>query len=875
MPSRARQTGGGCLDLAPPVCLALLGTPQGPGTTCATTICPLPAPLADYGDAPDGIPACQGTIFCTTPSSYPTLFGTTNAVPGRGAPYHTDFTDVWLGPQPNSETAEPVAFQPCCSWLTPPPDCDDAPIVLCLDGPCTTGVLSTMSGCPEAVNIPFGLTPSGFGYWIYETAVGAGAPDVPRFVNVTVDWTLSGTYGDVPGEWVVVDASVPYTPGTAAIMLTAPFPTPTVVPSTTGGLGWAIEPFWTRFTVSRDPVAPAFPAGDWDGSGPLPPGYVYGETEDIVPFTDPQTPLPRFPDCDHNGVPDLVDIIMGRLEDANHNRIPDVVEPGPGDDMPFDADRDGDVDQADYGAVQACLTGSGDPGHAFDPTACSGFDRDFDLDVDRADLEAFLRCVSGPGLPADPDCGRVRMLRITQPANGAVLSGITRVVIEHPADLPLTEIVSMQLQSLPPSEPLNWIPYATLTDPELDSGGVLLNTWDVGLDPVNWPEPDYQFRAALRKTDGQTLYSDPIELRFNRPPTPQAQAFQTPQPGSVLFKAFHSWDDHGPITRWHWDFGDSTSAEGPAVEHTFANPKQTYHVVLTVEDDQQAEASAYYTVRFQPRFSFMQDEKCICKKMTLRTEGAAFGADGAPDGKKWPAVPGHHDGGTLGPLHGNPGNSGAGGEKNNTGFAFEVVTDVEGNPAKCTEIQLIRRTTVLKGVTKADCDRLKGAWNAKDATCTVDKSWTGKKADLNKDGTDDIDVSTAAKCGAAGGAWDEASGTCRLAFPQEKLEGDPPRNVARYGPDSIPNQPQGAAERPYDFKKYVGNRIIWWDAPRFGGVGNGSTQKADFIAIVRGTDGKYCYKTFSLELEKKKGQDTEKLTETGGDCAAASVPGVP
>ena len=52
------------------------------------------------------------------------------------------------------------------------------------------------------------------------------------------------------------------------------------------GLGWCIDPFWTRFLISDELILPSFPALDWDGSGQLD-GYLRGETEDIVPATDP------------------------------------------------------------------------------------------------------------------------------------------------------------------------------------------------------------------------------------------------------------------------------------------------------------------------------------------------------------------------------------------------------------------------------------------------------------------------------------------------------------------------------------------------------------------------------------------------------------
>lgn len=72
---------------------------------------------------------------------------------------------------------------------------------------------------------------------------------------------------------------------------------------------------------------------------------------------------------------------------------------------PFaDADNDGDVDHADFGAFQACYSGATTAA----TSGCECFDRDYgdqgDGDVDEADLTAFVSCLSGPSIPADPDC---------------------------------------------------------------------------------------------------------------------------------------------------------------------------------------------------------------------------------------------------------------------------------------------------------------------------------------------------------------------------------------------------------------------------------------------------------------------------------------
>lgn len=68
---------------------------------------------------------------------------------------------------------------------------------------------------------------------------------------------------------------------------------------------------------------------------------------------------------------------------------------------PGDLDYDRDVDQADFGLLQACVKGAGIP--QADP-ACADARLDADDDVDSADVAAFLGCLSGAGVPGQPDC---------------------------------------------------------------------------------------------------------------------------------------------------------------------------------------------------------------------------------------------------------------------------------------------------------------------------------------------------------------------------------------------------------------------------------------------------------------------------------------
>ncbi len=66
-----------------------------------------------------------------------------------------------------------------------------------------------------------------------------------------------------------------------------------------------------------------------------------------------------------------------------------------------DADRDGDVDGADFAAFDACRSG---PGVALS-AGCAGYDRDGDADVDLDEFGAFQRCYSGQNVAAQAACG--------------------------------------------------------------------------------------------------------------------------------------------------------------------------------------------------------------------------------------------------------------------------------------------------------------------------------------------------------------------------------------------------------------------------------------------------------------------------------------
>ncbi len=66
-----------------------------------------------------------------------------------------------------------------------------------------------------------------------------------------------------------------------------------------------------------------------------------------------------------------------------------------------DLDRDGDVDQEDFGRFQACFTG---PGLAQYEPVCLPARLDEDEDVDQDDFRIFDSCMTRANLPADPNC---------------------------------------------------------------------------------------------------------------------------------------------------------------------------------------------------------------------------------------------------------------------------------------------------------------------------------------------------------------------------------------------------------------------------------------------------------------------------------------
>lgn len=314
---------GATLSFAVEVCKHQWNEETG---NCPEPTPPPPPAEADFGDAPsislpEPVEVCSGP-----PGNYPSLLA-------DGGPFHTDFTDVWVGAQPNTETAEPDAIVPNCDdWIAPAFDVDDGCIAMFIGGPASGWACVPGDGGGVFGPYPGGAADSSceLALWAILVSVGAGAPAVPRFANVVVDDRCPGPdgfYGEVPAEHVLVDSPVVALPEGTEVKFTGFFfsevfcddfkvPPPPAPPLTdctplsgdNDGDGrtdeWGVLPHWNRFMVSRTSVG----AG-WDGSGPV---SAEGETEDWLVVGDPdkrfqgqppQPPgIPEFP----REQPDLV-----------------------------------------------------------------------------------------------------------------------------------------------------------------------------------------------------------------------------------------------------------------------------------------------------------------------------------------------------------------------------------------------------------------------------------------------------------------------------------------------------------------------------------------------------------------------------------------
>jgi len=205
------------------------------------------APTGDYGDAPDEQDAYYGVPGC-----FPTLYNTNNSLFGRPGGHTLVTGEEMLGINVSAEVD-----------ATDPNDPDGTPNLVDADRD------ERMFVRLHGKNAVFSFT----------VTVAKNASDVPRYINVLVDfdqngnWT-TGSYGD---EWVVVNYEIDVDPGTSKTITTPLFSwgNQTILPS----------PVWVRVALTREQINETLfqNVGGWDGSGE----FQYGEIEDhLVYLTD-------------------------------------------------------------------------------------------------------------------------------------------------------------------------------------------------------------------------------------------------------------------------------------------------------------------------------------------------------------------------------------------------------------------------------------------------------------------------------------------------------------------------------------------------------------------------------------------------------------
>jgi hypothetical protein len=134
---------------------------------------------------------------------------------------------------------------------------------------------------------------------------------------------------------------------------------------------------------------------DGDGLGDVCDSDIDGDGVPDSADICPAHPDPDQTDSDADGIGDACDAC------AQTNPGSVVNELGCPEFVPGDFDSDGDVDQEDFGRLQACYSGVG---HPQEDERCSDIKMDSDDDVDSNDWILFHNCMTGALIPGDPDC---------------------------------------------------------------------------------------------------------------------------------------------------------------------------------------------------------------------------------------------------------------------------------------------------------------------------------------------------------------------------------------------------------------------------------------------------------------------------------------
>jgi len=212
------------------------------------------APSADYGDAPDGQDAYYGVA-----GKFPTYYETSNSILNRPGGHTLTVGLETIGIDVSAEVD-----------ADDPNDPDLIPNLVDSDKDDRMFVQLNI----QNAQLTFTVT------------VDENAPDIPRYVNVLIDfdqngnWT-EGSYGD---EWAVINFEVSVKPGNTETITTPSF-------------SWGNDainlptPAWLRIALTREEIDESLftDLGGWDGSG----SFDYGEIEDHLVYLIDNPPDPE------------------------------------------------------------------------------------------------------------------------------------------------------------------------------------------------------------------------------------------------------------------------------------------------------------------------------------------------------------------------------------------------------------------------------------------------------------------------------------------------------------------------------------------------------------------------------------------------------
>ncbi len=212
------------------------------------------APLADYGDAPDDQDAYYGVV-----GRFPTLYNTSNSVLSRHGGHTLTVGEETLGLNVSAEVDAN--------------DINDPDLVPNL----------VDSDSDERMFLQLNLQNAQLTFTV---SVDENASDVPRYVNVLIDFDQNGSWkeGLYGEEWAVINFEVNVTPGTSKIITTPSF-------------SWGndalnlLSPAWMRVALTREKINESLfeDLGGWDGSG----SFDYGEIEDHLVYLIDNPPDPE------------------------------------------------------------------------------------------------------------------------------------------------------------------------------------------------------------------------------------------------------------------------------------------------------------------------------------------------------------------------------------------------------------------------------------------------------------------------------------------------------------------------------------------------------------------------------------------------------